>query len=161
MRIVKVLAGVVLALFLLIVLIFAAARLHDGPIAMIPGGALASGELVVTPVPDWSFATAIDTIELQLAGEATSRTTWILVNGGRAYIPCSLGSPPGKAWHLRADKAGGAIVRIEGKRYPVRLKRSSDPELEAELKAIIDAKYRGGPPSDAPSWFFALESRAS
>lgn len=164
MRIAKILAGVVLTPFLLVALIFAAARLHDGPIAMvamIPGGALASGELVVAPVSDWTFATAIDTIELQLAGEATSRTTWILVNGGRAYIPCSLGFPPGKAWHLRADKDGRALVRIEGKRYPVSLKRRTGPDLEAELKAIVGSKYPDGPPSDAPAWFFALESRAS
>ena len=96
----------------LVVVLFVFARFADGPIAIIPGGPLQAGELVADPVADWAFAESIDEIEMQLASDDTSRTTWILYQDGNAYIPCSLGFPPGKDWHLRADKDGRAIVRI-------------------------------------------------
>ncbi len=157
----KILGGIVAALLLLVAGVFFAARFHDGPLALIPGGSLSSGELVSSPVPDWSFAESVETIELQLVEDDTSRTTWILVSDGRGFIPCSLGFPPGKSWHLRADQDGRAIIRILGKRYPVTLKRLSNSTLEPELEAIVSSKYGGGPPGDAGVWFFAVESRPS
>ena len=161
MRTVKIFGGIVAVLLLCVAAAFVGARFHDGPLGLIPGGPLSSGELVSSPVSDWSFATSVDTIELQLTEDDTSRTTWILVSKDRAYIPCSLGFPPGKNWHLRADEDGRSIVRILGKRYPVTLKRLSDSTLEPELEAMVGSKYGGGPPSDAGVWFFAVEPRAS
>jgi len=159
MRFLKILGKIVLVLALLVALLFAAARLHDGPLALIPGGPLASGNLVATPLTNWSFAESLETIEMQLIGDDTSRTTWILVTNGRAFIPCSLGFPPGKSWHRRADVDGRALVRIDGKRYPVTLRRTSDAALAQELTDIVSSKYGGGPSSDAGVWFFAVESR--
>ena len=161
MRIVKTLGGVIAALLFVIAVAFVAARFHDGPLAMIPGGPLASGELVSSPVGDWGFAASVGEIELQLVADDTSRTTWILVRDGRAFIPCSLGFPPGKNWHFRADQDGQAVVRVLGKRYPVALKRVDDAALAQELEAIVSSKYGGGPPSDEGLWFFSVESRAS
>ncbi len=159
MRILKIFGGIVAALLLFVAAAFVAARFHDGPLAMIPGGPLSSGVLVSSPVSDWSFTESLETIELQLAEDDTSRTTWILVSDGRAFIPCSLGFPPGKNWHLRADQDGRAILRILGKRYPVTLKRLSNSPLESELEATVSSKYGGGPPGDAGVWFFSVESR--
>jgi len=140
--------------------IFGGARLHDGPISMIPGGPFESGDWVDGPVSDWSFAKDIPTVELQLDGEDTSRTVWILVRNDRAYIPCSLTFPPGKKWHLRAAENGRAILRIEGKRYPVTLERLRDDERFApELKQITSMKYGTTPPSDSGVWFFSVRSR--
>ncbi len=161
MKLLKILGGIVAALAILVALTFVAARFHDGPIAMFPGGALVAGELVSDPVLDWGFAESLETIELQLGEEDTSRTTWILVSVGRAFIPCSLGFPPGKNWHLRADRDGRAIVRILGKRYPVVLERLHESTLEPELEAIVKSKYGGAPPSDAGVWFFSIESRTT
>jgi hypothetical protein len=159
MRAIKFLIKTVVVLALLIGAVFALARFHDGPISMIPGGPLEDGELVAKPVSDWGFAENIETIELQLEGDDTSRTTWILVHNGRAYIPCSLGFPPGKSWHLRADSDGNAIVRIEGQRYPVVLKRLDESPVEPKLESIVGTKYGGGPASDAGAWFFSVRSR--
>ncbi len=161
MRVLRILGALVVALVLILLLAFVGARFHDGPIALIPGGPLASGELVSEPVSDWSFAAPVGEIELQLVQDDISRTTWILVKDGRAFIPCSLGFPPGKSWYRRADRDGRAIVRIQGKRYPVTLQRIQDPALEGELEAIVGSKYGGGPPTDAGVWFFSVESRAS
>lgn len=161
MRLLNILGGILMLLVVCVAATFVFARFLDGPLAIIPGGPLSSGELVSTPVRNWSFAESIDTIELQLVQDDTSRTVWILVRDGRAFIPCSLGFPPGKTWHHRADREGEAIVRIRGKRYPVTLERISDSTLEPELVEIVKSKYGGGPPSDAGVWFFSVESRAS
>jgi len=158
MRILKILAGIVVVLVLLVVVVFIGARFADGPLGPIAGGALASGEIVSGPVADWGFAESVDTIELQLDQDDTSRTTWILVDQGKAYIPCSLSFPPGKSWHLRADQDGRATVRVLGRRYPVVLERLQDASLEPRLKEIVSSKYGGGPPGDSGVWFFSVES---
>ncbi len=157
MGIIKVFGGIIVVLVLSVGILFLGARFHDGPLALIPGGPLVSGELVEEPVADWSFATSIDLIEFQLAADSTSRTTWILVNDGKAYIPCSLGFPPGKDWHLRADKDGRATIRVLGKRYDVTLDRIDDAPLSEKLVSIVAEKYDGGPPGGTSQvWFFAL-----
>lgn len=161
MRALRIVAVVLAALAVAVAALFGLARLSDGPIALIPGGPLRAGELVAEPVADWSFARSIETIEMQLADEGTSRTTWIVVHDGAAYIPCSLGFPPGKSWHLRADRDGRAILRIEGRRYPVSLVRNRDEALQRELEQAALAKYTDVPPGDAGVWFFAVTSRAS
>jgi hypothetical protein len=165
MRILKWLGYLVLALAVGIAALFGAARLHDGPMSgvlgMIPGGPLEAGDAVTTPVTDWSFARDIDTIEMQLQGDATSRTTWILVDQGVAYVPCSLGFPPMKNWYKRADVDGRATLRIQGHRYAVTLKRTSDADVIGRLAAEVRRKYAAGglPPTEAGVWFFAVASR--
>ncbi|MGI9432251.1 MAG: hypothetical protein ACR2PQ_08560 [Myxococcota bacterium] len=136
-----------------------AARFSDGPLAVFPGGAFRSGEWVDAPIVDWTFATDVETLELQLEGDETARTTWILVHDGVAYIPCSLGFPPGKTWHERAVKDGRAILRHEGRRYPIQLERTEDEAALNALASVVENKYGAAPPSDE-TWFFALSSRA-
>jgi len=135
------------------------ARFSDGPLAVFPGGAFRSGEWVDAPIVDWTFATDVETLELQLQGDTTARTTWILVRDGVAYIPCSLGFPPGKSWHERAVKDGRAILRHEGRRYAVQLDRTEDEAAITALGAVGENKYGATPPSE-DTWFFALSSRA-
>jgi hypothetical protein len=158
-RIFKGLAILIAVLLVAIGGLFLAARFHDGPIAVIPGGPLVAGELVETPVADWRFASDVQEIELQLAYEDSSRTTWILVSDGRAFIPVSLSYPPGKRWHKAADQNGAAIARVEGKRYPVHLKRIQDPALEERLKQVVAGKYANVPSSEGGVWFFELGPR--
>lgn len=160
MRILKILGGIVVAGVILIAALFLGARFHDGPISMIPGGPLSSGVIVSEPVEDWAFAESVELVEFQLDSDETSRTSWIVVSDGRAFIPCSLGFPPGKNWHLRADQDGDAVVRIQGKRYPVTLDRISTPTLDPKLEAIVTSKY-GGAPTESDVWFFELNARES
>ena len=136
--------------------------MHDGPLGPIPGGPLVKGELVAQLPSDWSFAKDVPEIEMQLAYENTSRTTWIFEKDGAAYIPCSLKFPPGKRWYKAADTDGAAILRIDGKRYGVTLVRVTDqPTIDAVGKAAL-AKYpeaergRGG-----RVWFFKVTPRAT
>jgi hypothetical protein len=99
-------------------------------------------------------------IELQLESQGRSRTTWILVRHGAAWVPCSLGFPPGKTWYVDAQRDGRAILRIDGKRYPVTLTRDDDPSLAEFASTEVARKYVHGPPGNAGAMFFRIESRA-
>src|SRR5215468_7015604 len=90
---------IIAVLVALSVLLYFGARLHDGPLGPIPGGPLKAGELVSEPVANWSFVKDVGEIELQLDSQQRSRTTWIFFLDDKAYVPCSLGYPPGKTWH--------------------------------------------------------------
>jgi hypothetical protein len=156
------LVRIVVGLVVLVALVFVSARLHDGPLGPIPGGALASGEIVGAPVTDWSFAKDVAEIELQLESQDRSRTVWILVNDGQAYVPCSLGFPPGKSWYQEAVKDGRATLRIDGKRYPVNLSKLDDAAqttLTPVFEAEVARKYGNPPATDAGVWFFQISSR--
>jgi hypothetical protein len=138
------------------------AKFHDGPLGIMPGGPLVAGELVVQAPADWKFATDVQQIEMQLAYENTSRTTWVLVKDGVAYIPCSLAFPPGKRWHKAADQNGAAVVRIGGKRYPVTLTRVKDEALATEIGKVALAKYPAAAGSgEGGVWFFRIDPRAA
>jgi hypothetical protein len=154
---------IVLALVAAVALLAFVSRFADGPlVGPIPGGPLASGEEVSEPVRDWAFVEDVGEIELQLASQTTSRTTWILLLEGQAYVPCSLGFPPGKSWHHDAVVDGRATLRIEGKRYPVLLTKLDDAavrQMEAMVRAEVTRKYGEMPPSDAGVWLFRVTSR--
>ena len=62
MKILRWIGIVVAALVVVIALVFVGARFADGPLALIPGGALRSGELVADPDVDWTFAADVPTI---------------------------------------------------------------------------------------------------
>ena len=146
--------GVIL---LLCAALFFGARLHDGPLGPIPGGALESGEWVREPSADWSFAKDEGEIELQLDSQPLSRTTWILVRDGKAWIPCSLGFPPGKTWYQAAEIDPAATLRIAGKRYPVLLIKDEDASLPEFARSEVTRKYGKPPSSDAGVIFFRIE----
>ena len=160
----RIVRGLVILLVVLVVAIaalFVGARFHDGPLGPIPGGSLQAGELVAQPPADWNFAKDVPEIQMQLAYESTSRTTWVLVKDGVAYIPCSLTRPPGKTWHKKADANGQAIVRIAGKRYPVTLVRVQDEATRTALGQVAIAKYPAAASVEqGGAWFFKLEPRA-
>jgi hypothetical protein len=149
------LVGVVIAL---LVVVFFATRFHDGPLGPIPGGPLASGEVVTDAIPDWSFAADVPEIELQLASQDRSRTVWLLVADGKAFVPASIEYPPGKTWHRKALEDGRATLRILGQRYPVTLAKVDDPALQEAARAVASKKYPSRPPGD--SWLFGVTSRS-
>ena len=148
----------VAVLAVLVGLVFVGARLHDGPFGPIPGGALAGGALVAAPVADWSFAKDVVEIELQLVSQSTSRTTWIVVHDGKAYVPAATDFPPGKTWHRAALADGRAILRIAGTRYPVTLTKLDDTATLAAVRDVAFKKYPARPGGEV--WLFAVTSRA-
>ncbi len=160
MRVVKWLAAIVLGVAIAIGVLVLVAPYRDGPTAFIPGGPLEAGELVTARITDWSFAESVDTLEMQLiTDDNRSRTTWILVHNGAAFIPVTLGFPPDKHWHHLAVKDGRAVVRLGGIRYPVNLKRVTGTKRQLSLAEVSAAKYPPAPGSDRGSWYFELNHR--
>ena len=162
MTLLRWLLRIIVGVIALVALLFFGARLHDGPLGPIPGGPLEAGEQVSGPVADWSFAKDVGEIELQLTSQGRSRTTWILVFDGKAYVPCSLGFPPGKSWYKEAAKDGSAVLRIQGKRYPVTLTKLDDAVVQQmgdTVRAEVTRKYKNAPPSSAGVWLFEVASR--
>jgi hypothetical protein len=146
----------------LIALVFFGAQFHDGPLGPIPGGPLVAGELVTEPVTDWSFAKDTAEIELQLDAQTRSRTVWFFVLDDKGYVPCSLGFPPGKKWHQLAAANGDATLRIEGKRYRVKLAKLEDSVVQQmgdAARAELTRKYGQLPSSEAGTWIFWVTSR--
>lgn len=159
MRVIQIIGGLLLLVVLALVGTWFGARFADGPIAIFPGGPLRTGSVLAEPVRDWSFATDVREIELELASQARSRTVWIGVHDAQAYIPASLSFPPGKTWHYEARENGAAMLRIEGQRYPVTLTWVDDEAEQAAVGEVMRAKYTGGPPGDGGIWFFRVSSR--
>lgn len=97
-----------------------------GPFLMLPGGAL-SGEVVTTPVDDWSF---LDSPFLDLETRPEDPYSVELnyfVREGKLYIDPA----EGRGWfdHIRADPLVRA--RFDGKVYPLRAVLVGEPgELE-------------------------------
>jgi len=149
------LVRLVLVLVATVAAVALAARFHDGPLALFPGGPLKSGELVADPNVDWTFAAPIR--EMELESDGRSRTTWLLVDEGQLYVPASVKFPPLKNWHLRALQDPRATVRIGGKRYRRELQRVGDPEQRRKLLGIAAKKYPVPPATGSDDiWLFRL-----
>jgi len=157
MKIVKIALAIVVLLAVALGATALIARNSDGPIGMFPGGPLVGGDEIDRFIVGWGWAREVDTIEMQLIGDDTSRTTWFVEHLARGYIPASTAFPPGKNWHERAD-GQEAWLRIEGDRYHVRLDRIDDAELMAELRKVVERKY--GASTGGEVWWFKLHSLA-
>ena len=60
---------------------------------------------------------------------------------------------------MEALEDGRAILRIEGKRYPVELERATDDALVRTLEGDVLEKYGGGPVVPGRAWFFRVRAR--
>ena len=163
MNLVKWVLGILLGLLIIAGALLFGARFADGPIELIPGGPLKAGELRPTP-EDWDFAHAVQEIEFESGGR--SRTSWIVVDAGDAFIPASTQFPPMKRWHKEALTDPVAVVRIDGVRYPVSLARvpPDSPRFDATLKKLAE-KYAALPGSEGADpktavWLFELRRRS-
>jgi hypothetical protein len=160
MKVLRIIAVGIGALAVLGLVVYYGARFGDGPLGMIPGGAIASGEWVEAPVADWSFVDDVQEIEFQLVQDDISRTVWVLHADGRAFVPASLSFPPGKDWYHRAQKDGRSVLRIEGRRYPVTLRRVDDDATKQAVVAAVVDKYAPPPGSgEGNVMFFEVSSR--
>ena len=139
-----------------------AVRFSNEPVGPFPGGPLVAGQLVEEPVRDWTFVDAVREIDLQLLDPPRSRTTWILLHEGNAYIPCGI---PNfwlwKQWPHEAVADGRGLIRVEGTRYRVQLRRVDDAALERQLRDTLGNKYMGRGEVSGPVWFFVLDPPAT
>lgn len=160
----RILSSLVLLFGLAAITIFLAGRFTDGPLGFFSGGPFRSGE-VVAPIADWSFAADTDTIQMQLLDPPRSRTVWVVVEKGQAFIPCGIPNfRLWKQWPHEAKDDGRAEIRLDGKRYPVTLVKIEERPLVERLLKKVDGKYGGVPEGEVAEdsvWFFRLEPRAA
>ena len=160
----RVLRWIAVSLGAVIALAFAVglgARFADGPLGPFPGGALRAGELAAGPV-DWASLGDLREIELQLEQPPRSRTTWLVVHEGKAYVPC--GAPTLsllKQWPHELAADDRVVARIAGRRHQLRAVRVRDRAEWDGVAAASGSKYGHGQaayPDDI--WYFRLEPRS-
>jgi hypothetical protein len=142
-----------------------AARFHDGPLGPFPGGAM-TGELVAAPVADWSAVLPANPhnsqhVEVQVnPANPRAITTSYAVHDGKLYVFALLGAR--KTWPALAMADDRVFVRREGKLYPLRALRVTDP-VELEPLAQQLHELAPGEAADAeslPTWYFRMDPRA-
>lgn len=123
-------------------LVVVGARYHDGPVGVLAGGPLDSGAWAESEGVDWSFAADLPTLELQLLSPPRSRKVWLLVDEGSLFIPCGFVNVTlWKQWPYEAFMDGRAVIRLEGRRYPVELERVDDEAARERVLAGLAGKY--------------------
>lgn len=177
----RVALGLMLTIALGFVSLIVYQRMSDGPTGPLMGGSFSSGEVVDTPVIDWSELEG--DFEFELVGQSSSRTAGGILVGGDLYITCDLGFiwsrlPAGfqrnllnliwvfKTWHEEALLDGRIRIRKDGRIYPATIEHIKDPQLIEALKLSLEqlaSEYfepnaLGPRPTQAPNdiWFFRI-----
>lgn len=115
------------------------ARHHDGPIGPFAGGAM-QGELWQGPEPDWAFAAAVDTIEVQVnPSNPRSSRTGVIVHEAKLYVPTTFERI--KRWHHYVLEDPRVVLRIEGRLYRRCATRVRTRPLVKELIRLGRQKY--------------------
>ena len=147
----KVLGGL-LACLILLLLVLSVTGFE--PHGLYPGLWL-KGELVTTPVTDWSFTDQFRIIEIQTR-------TWYLIphsvhvscvaHEGQLYLDSVYGEggnyPPGRRWNDNVARDPHVRLKIDGKLYDRALVRITD---EAQIAAVEATKLKKYKRSQAPA----------
>ncbi len=164
----------ILAFVLAVVGVFVAARFHDGPLggplAIVAAGPFETGEWQRgSEEPDWAFLRDYPTIEFQLLDPPRSRTTYVMENDGRIFIPSrymnTIRGKLWKHWPMEAEEDGRAILRVDGKLYERRLVRIQEREIVSSVLAERSRKYGNSPAAllelveSGDLWLFELQPR--
>ncbi len=136
-------------------------------------GTWVGGELVETPINDWSFVNEHPEVYLQTHpwyGVPHSVTVVMGTNGETLFMPSIYYQEPktfpeGKYWNKIVDTNPEVEVKIGDQLFPRRIRLISDPaEFEVALEALA-SKYDGwrnikDNPDEAPTYvLFALDAR--
>ena len=95
----------------------------DGPVGILAGGPIRSGEPAALADLDWTALDALHDLELEIVGEGKSRTLWFSVHEGVPYVACDLDCVGGrlKRWPQQIERDDRIVLRIDGKRSEGRL----------------------------------------
>src|SRR6202049_338661 len=146
----KVLGVIVVCLALLLI----AARINGfEPNARRPGLWL-KGDLVTTPVTDWSFTDNIETVNVQTSTWYLlphSVTTYCVAYNGQLYLTsvyrAGLTYPHGRSWNENVVRDPHVRIKIGDRFYDPTLSYVTDP---AERAAVIEAKRKKYPQQKIP-----------
>jgi hypothetical protein len=108
-----------------------------------------SGEVVTTPVTDWSFTDTQQTVFVQTRawyGLPHSVTTVCVARDGRLYLTSTyrrgMEFPRDRLWNTNVMRDPNVRLKIDGRLYDARLALVTDP---AEKDAVLEAKAKKYP----------------
>jgi len=140
-----------------------AARSSDGPLEVISGGPFQTGQLVESTT-NWSFVDQHMTIEMQTMSPSTSRTMWVVVVDNRVFVITSyMKSRIARLWKkwphgIKDDPR--ALIRIDGKIYPMQLSRIQKDDAINAVLLRFNQKYnrqiKAADLEKGASWLFEL-----
>ena len=127
-------------------------------------GAYLSGEQVEAPVADWRFANAVQLCQIQTHSGILPHAinlNCMADSNGNLFLSCS--QCEGKRWSTAALQNPAARIRLDGRVYPVSLRRLQDPtELDNAWQART-LKLSGTdeiPERPGHWWSFQVTSRS-
>jgi hypothetical protein len=110
-----------------------------GPLGWVPGGKL-EGEPTDVAIADWSFVKRVENLQLETdPADPYSVNIWFVTEDAKLWVFAGGGETSTWAKNLFADPH--AIVRIEGKLYPRRAVRVTDPEEILHVEQLYLEKY--------------------
>lgn len=110
-----------------------------GPLGVVPGGKL-DGEPVDAPIDDWAFASKTEDLQLETdPADPYSVNIWFVTEGAKLWVFAGGGESSTWAKNLLADPR--ALVRIDGKLYPRKAVRVTDPAEIEHVQQLYLAKY--------------------
>ncbi len=129
------------------------------PTGPIPGGKL-SGEVVATPVDDWAFASAEETLQLEVRpDDPYSVNVWFVSHGSRLWIASASGGDSGWGEMIGADPH--VRLRIDGKVYERQAVRVTEQAELDEVVVLYKTKYdyERDPEEDGQAVLFRMDAR--
>ena len=143
----KIVGGILACLALvLVVLRITGLNPHDG----IPGLWL-TGDLVTTPVTDWSFTDQVPTIKLQTQSRFLlphSVTINCVAYNGQLYVTSTYSAGLPRSWNTNVMRDPHVRIKIGDKLYDRTLVVVTDP---AERQGLLEAKAKKYPQLKTPA----------
>ena len=143
----KIVGGMIVCLtLLLVVLRITGLNPHDG----IPGLWL-TGDLVTTPVTDWSFTDQVPTIKLQTQSRFLlphSVTINCVAYNGQLYVTSTYLAEAPRSWNVNVMRDPHVRIKIGDKLYDRTLVVVTDP---AERQGLLEAKAKKYPQLKTPA----------
>ena len=106
------------------------------------------GNLVTTPVTDWSFTAQVSTVEVQTRtrfGIPHSVTTYCTSLNGQLYIdsfyPPGVDYPHGRSWNENVARDPHVRLKIGDNLYDVTLVHDTDPADKTAVLQLVAKKY--------------------
>ena len=106
------------------------------------------GNLVTTPVTDWSFTDQVSQVEVQTRSRFLiphSVTTYCVSLNGQLYLdsfyPPGVEYPHGRSWNENVARDPHVRVKIGNNLYDVTLVHDTDPADKAAVLQLVPKKY--------------------
>jgi len=153
---------------MLIVLFTACGLACGGPIGPLPGGAL-SGTVGDPVISDWSFASTVETAQLETRpSNPHSVNTWFATIGDRLYVPTSMilgpKQPSERSWVSQVQADPHVRIRLGTTVYERSATRVEDLLEYESARAALEARYEIAPEDRDPErviWIYRLDPRSS